>query len=225
MSVSKRLRFEIFRRDHHACRYCGATASDTKLTIDHVVPTALGGTDEPSNLVTACKDCNAGKTSSVPNTWHLADVSTDGLQAAHLPEVSVHGTNRLANELLGHLDIKDDEQARQLANETRISREEDEGDEQPVLTTLEWAVLGAVGEVVDKAAAFGSAVRGLLLQLPAQTREELARDCAAELTVYLGDDWSEYDLLHWMVRRVRVTGVRDPAEERTGSNDDPWAVK
>lgn len=27
MSVSKRLRFEILRRDNHACRYCGATAA------------------------------------------------------------------------------------------------------------------------------------------------------------------------------------------------------
>jgi len=31
MAVSKRLRFEILRRDDHACRYCGATAPEAKL--------------------------------------------------------------------------------------------------------------------------------------------------------------------------------------------------
>jgi 5-methylcytosine-specific restriction endonuclease McrA len=61
VSVSKRLRYEVLRRDDHACRYCGHTAPDVPLTVDHVIPVALGGTDEPENLVTACKDCNAGK--------------------------------------------------------------------------------------------------------------------------------------------------------------------
>lgn len=80
MSVSKRLRFEIFRRDNHACRYCGATASDTKLTIDHVTPTALGGTDGPGNLVTACTDCNSGKSATLPNPQLVADVQQDALR-------------------------------------------------------------------------------------------------------------------------------------------------
>lgn len=82
MSVSKRLRFEVFRRDDHTCRYCGATASDTKLTVDHVVPVALGGTDDPGNLVTACADCNAGKTSSHPDAPLVADVAQDAMRWA-----------------------------------------------------------------------------------------------------------------------------------------------
>jgi len=31
------------------------------LQVDHVKPKAVGGTDDPKNLTTACKDCNAGK--------------------------------------------------------------------------------------------------------------------------------------------------------------------
>lgn len=65
MAVSKRLRFEIFRRDSHTCRYCGATAPGTPLRVDHIVPVALGGTDHPSNLVTSCEPCNSGKTSTL----------------------------------------------------------------------------------------------------------------------------------------------------------------
>lgn len=82
MAVSKRLRYEILRRDNHACRYCGATAPDHKLTVDHVIPTTLGGSDEPSNLVAACVDCNAGKTSSNPDAPLVDDVKADALRWA-----------------------------------------------------------------------------------------------------------------------------------------------
>lgn len=82
MAVSKRLRFEIFRRDNHTCRYCGGAAPDVKLTIDHVTPTALGGADTADNLVTACSSCNSGKTSSSPDAHHVAAVSDDALRWA-----------------------------------------------------------------------------------------------------------------------------------------------
>jgi 5-methylcytosine-specific restriction endonuclease McrA len=82
MPVSKRLRFEILRRDNNTCRYCGRSAPDVVLTVDHVVPTVLGGRDEPSNLVTACMDCNAGKTSSAPDQQTIDSVSDDALRWA-----------------------------------------------------------------------------------------------------------------------------------------------
>jgi len=75
VTVTKRTRFEVMTRDNHTCRYCGATAPDAKLTIDHVVPVALGGGDDPSNLVAACRDCNAGKSSTTPGQALVADVS------------------------------------------------------------------------------------------------------------------------------------------------------
>ena len=61
MAVSTRTRFEIFKRDNYRCHYCGATPLQSALHIDHVVATANGGTDDPSNLITACKDCNLRK--------------------------------------------------------------------------------------------------------------------------------------------------------------------
>lgn len=75
MAVSKRTRYEVLRRDNHTCRYCGASAPDAKLTVDHVTPVALGGGDDPSNLVTACVDCNAGKSSMSPDAPLVADVA------------------------------------------------------------------------------------------------------------------------------------------------------
>lgn len=82
MTVSPRLRFEIFRRDDHACRYCGGRAPDVALTVDHVVPTTLGGSDEPGNLVTACADCNAGKSATAPDQNIVDDVAADALRWA-----------------------------------------------------------------------------------------------------------------------------------------------
>lgn len=82
MAISKRLRYEILRRDDHTCRYCGGKAPDVRITIDHVVPLALGGIDEPENLVAACVDCNTGK-SSVPVAAPLVqDVEQDAMRWA-----------------------------------------------------------------------------------------------------------------------------------------------
>ncbi|MER6976023.1 HNH endonuclease [Streptomyces carpinensis] len=76
MSVTPRMRFEVLRRDGFRCRYCGTTAADAELTVDHVTPVALGGTDDRSNLVTACGPCNNGKTSTAPD-----EVVTTALEA------------------------------------------------------------------------------------------------------------------------------------------------
>lgn len=72
--VSKRLRYEILRRDEFRCRYCGAPASDTELQVDHVVPTSLGGPTDPTNLVAACVDCNIGKSATNPDDRVVEDV-------------------------------------------------------------------------------------------------------------------------------------------------------
>jgi hypothetical protein len=88
MAVSKRLKFEILRRDGHKCRYCGVPAADARLTVDHVIPVALGGSDEPSNLAAACGDCNGGKTSSSPDAPVVADVAKDALRWSRAMEAA-----------------------------------------------------------------------------------------------------------------------------------------
>lgn len=82
VAIPKRLRFEVLRRDNHTCRYCGRAAPDVKLHIDHVVPVILGGGDEPANLVTACSDCNGGKTSSAPDQTTVAEVDATAVKWA-----------------------------------------------------------------------------------------------------------------------------------------------
>lgn len=102
MSVSKRLRYEVFRRDDFTCRYCGAKAPDVQLRPDHVVPVALGGTDDPSNLVTSCDACNSGKTSTTPDAPVVADVSADALRWSRALAVAAA---QMRGELAGRQEI------------------------------------------------------------------------------------------------------------------------
>lgn len=69
--MNKRLRFEVFKRDGFQCAYCGKTPPEVTLEVDHIEPVSAGGTDDINNLLTACFDCNRGKTNipldKIPN--------------------------------------------------------------------------------------------------------------------------------------------------------------
>lgn len=59
----RKLRVTILERDNYACRIrtpdiCTGAAQ----TVDHIVNTAAGGTDEPTNLQAACWPCHRRKT-------------------------------------------------------------------------------------------------------------------------------------------------------------------
>lgn len=60
-SISKRERFAVFERDSFTCQYCGRKAPEVHLEIDHIRPVCDGGTNDISNLITACAECNTGK--------------------------------------------------------------------------------------------------------------------------------------------------------------------
>lgn len=60
-SLSKKIRFEVFKRDKFTCAYCGRKAPDIILEVDHIVPVAKAGDNNITNLITSCIDCNRGK--------------------------------------------------------------------------------------------------------------------------------------------------------------------
>lgn len=60
-STGKRLRFEVFKRDHFTCQYCGAQPPEIVLVPDHITPVAAGGETTIENLITSCEPCNQGK--------------------------------------------------------------------------------------------------------------------------------------------------------------------
>lgn len=55
-------RLAIYLRDGLACCYCGASVeTETKLTLDHLTPRSRGGSNQATNLVTACVRCNSSR--------------------------------------------------------------------------------------------------------------------------------------------------------------------
>ncbi len=57
-------RRNVFRRDNHACQFCGKVGGD--LTLDHVTPRSRGGKNSWENIVTACRECNSKKRDRTP---------------------------------------------------------------------------------------------------------------------------------------------------------------
>lgn len=84
---SKRQRFEIFKRDGFLCTYCGATPMNSALRLDHVIPFSKGGSDDPDNLVTACFDCNAGKSNIELNDKKLSNPKIQTHDKDHIEQI------------------------------------------------------------------------------------------------------------------------------------------
>ena len=82
-NIPKKTRFEVFKRDSFTCQYCGKTAPDVILELDHLKPVAKGGGNELLNLVTACQECNRGK-----GARELSDDSVLKRQHAQLADIN-----------------------------------------------------------------------------------------------------------------------------------------
>lgn len=59
-------RYAIYHRDGFACVYC---ARAERLSLDHLTPEELGGTHEPTNLVTSCFSCNSARGAKTLRAW------------------------------------------------------------------------------------------------------------------------------------------------------------
>lgn len=60
-SIGDKLRFDVLRRDRFTCQYCGESAPNVILELDHRLAHSKGGSDKEENLVTSCRECNRGK--------------------------------------------------------------------------------------------------------------------------------------------------------------------
>ena len=62
--VSVKQRFAIMERDNFTCQLCGNTRNEDILEIDHIIPIAEHGNNNPDNLRVLCHSCNLGRSSN-----------------------------------------------------------------------------------------------------------------------------------------------------------------
>jgi hypothetical protein len=55
------VRVSVLHRDGYKCVFCGRSAKQVQLEVDHIVPFSKGGSNDSRNLQTLCIDCNRGK--------------------------------------------------------------------------------------------------------------------------------------------------------------------
>lgn len=102
--ISKRTRFEVFKRDSFTCQYCGATPPSVILHVDHIDPVANGGKNSIDNLVTACESCNQGKSdvllSCVPKSLKekAEEIKEREAQIKGFNKILVGKANRIESE-------------------------------------------------------------------------------------------------------------------------------
>lgn len=87
MALSKSKRFAIFERDGFACMYCGRQPPEIVLEVDHIHPISDGGTDDDANLVTACFDCNRGKSDKVIKSRPVASEESSELRLERIEQM------------------------------------------------------------------------------------------------------------------------------------------
>lgn len=72
-SLKRRAQKLTLHSCHRHCVYCGSSLGRGTLTLDHVLPLALGGTNDPSNIAAACQACNQAKGDTHPDDWFDAN--------------------------------------------------------------------------------------------------------------------------------------------------------
>lgn len=82
--LSKKIRFEVFKRDSFTCQYCGRKSPNVILEADHINPVKRGGKNDLLNLITSCFDCNRGKSDRV-----LSDNSIVEKQRVQIEELNL----------------------------------------------------------------------------------------------------------------------------------------
>jgi len=55
------VRRALLRMQRHTCQICGQSSDHSKIEVDHIIPVALGGSNDFSNLQLLCLPCNRRK--------------------------------------------------------------------------------------------------------------------------------------------------------------------
>ena len=93
--IVPRKRHAIYVRDDLSCVYCGLEMdAGVEFTLDHLVPTELGGSNETRNLITCCKSCNSMKGSKSMRDF-FRYLSAKGVDVKGISKRIVRNTRRV----------------------------------------------------------------------------------------------------------------------------------
>ena len=59
--VTSKKRWLVLVRDKFTCQFCGRSAPNVELEIDHIIPKSKGGKARLDNLQVSCVQCNRSK--------------------------------------------------------------------------------------------------------------------------------------------------------------------
>ena len=67
--LSKEERMKVYEKCKGHCAYCGCTLEYKYMQADHVIPLRVGGNDDISNMLPACRSCNHYKSALKPEEF------------------------------------------------------------------------------------------------------------------------------------------------------------
>lgn len=67
--ISGHVQQKVWVADKFKCLYCAKPMGEIQLTIDHFIPLEMGGANDTSNFLSACRKCNKDKGAMNPMDW------------------------------------------------------------------------------------------------------------------------------------------------------------
>lgn len=84
--ATPKMRELVFKKFGERCFYCGTIDGDPIFTVDHVVPTSMGGKNVHTNMVPSCTHCNCNRKKNKPPTVAQLHSLKFYWGVSHIPE-------------------------------------------------------------------------------------------------------------------------------------------
>lgn len=101
-------RLALYIRDRFECLYCGRdlrNAPPKVATLDHLLPRIAGGTNEATNLVTACVSCNSSRQDK-PWMDYATGGAVERIQTQRVLPLNVELARAILNDTVGDREVE-----------------------------------------------------------------------------------------------------------------------